>query len=255
MPLPMTPLLADFAVRLACGLALLLLITPWRIVPPPFFRTHAQIILGLLVLAALDISRAGLTPPALAIIGAAGLSYVATITWGLGLPRVALPVTVAIALVLVGVLVAASFAHGIEVWALNAARRLASAFLMGSTFTAMLLGHHYLIAPAMSITPLRRFVKCMAWGLGIRTVVAALSLWEWVQYSYAPSSTPGLAALSPLLLTIRWGMGFGGLALAIVMTWKTVEIRSTQSATGILYIAVIFVLLGELTAIYAPVMG
>lgn len=253
MPLPMIPLLADFAVRLACGLALLLLITPWRVVPPSFFRTHAQIILGLLVLAALDISRTGVSPPALAVIVTAGLSYLATITWGLGLPRVALPITDAIAVILVGVLVAASLAPGIEAWGLNAAGRVASAFLMGSTFTAMLLGHHYLIAPAMSITPLRRFVKCMAWGLGIRIVVASLSLWEWIQYSPAP--THGLAALSPLLLTIRWGMGFGGLALAIVMTWKTVEIRSTQSATGILYIAVIFVLLGELTALYAPAMG
>jgi hypothetical protein len=32
------------------------------------------------------------------------------------------------------------------------------------------------------------------------------------------------------------------------MTWKTAQIRSTQSATGILYIAMIFVLFGELTA-------
>ncbi len=32
------------------------------------------------------------------------------------------------------------------------------------------------------------------------------------------------------------------------MTWKTAQIRSTQSATGILYIAMIFVLFGELTS-------
>ena len=56
MPFPM---LADFAVRLACGLALLLLLAPWRIVPPAFFRTHSQVILGLLVLAALDLSHDG----------------------------------------------------------------------------------------------------------------------------------------------------------------------------------------------------
>ena len=43
-------------------------------------------------------------------------------------------------------------------------------------------------------------------------------------------------------------MGFGGTALATYLTWKTVEIRSTQSATGILYIALALVLFGELAA-------
>ena len=36
----------------------LLAIAPWRVVPPAFFRTHCQVILGLLVLAALDRDRA-----------------------------------------------------------------------------------------------------------------------------------------------------------------------------------------------------
>ncbi|SVC87867.1 uncharacterized protein METZ01_LOCUS340721, partial [marine metagenome] len=34
------------------------------------------------------------------------------------------------------------------------------------------------------------------------------------------------------------------------MTWKTVELRSIQSATGILYAAVVFVLFGETISIY-----
>ncbi|AGA27274.1 hypothetical protein [Singulisphaera acidiphila] len=252
MPIPTIPLLADFAIRLACGLALLLLATPWRIVPPSFFRTHSQIILGLLVLAALDMSRAGVNVPAGVVIGAAVLAYLATVTWGLGLPRLALPTTSVIVLATAGILVAVSRDARAEAWALTASGRLASAFLMGSTFTAMLLGHHYLTAPAMSISPLRRFVKCMAGGLGIRAFVAGLSLWFWLN---GPPGSNLSAGVSPLFLTIRWGMGFAGLALATVMTWKTVEIRSTQSATGILYIAVIFVLIGELTSLCSPAMG
>jgi hypothetical protein len=39
-----------------------------------------------------------------------------------------------------------------------------------------------------------------------------------------------------------------GAAIATFMTWKTAQIRSTQSATGILYITMIFVLFGELTS-------
>ena len=52
-------MLADFTIRLAFGLAVSLLCTSWRVVPLGFFRTQAQVILGLLVLAGLDHARAG----------------------------------------------------------------------------------------------------------------------------------------------------------------------------------------------------
>ena len=69
MPIPM---LADFALRLACGCAALLLLTPWRVVPPAFFRTHCLVMLGLLVLAGLDASRAGVGGPILVAVVTAG---------------------------------------------------------------------------------------------------------------------------------------------------------------------------------------
>ena len=244
MPFPM---LADFAIRLACGLALLLLIAPWRIVPPAFFRTHSQVILGLLVLAALDLSQDGVRGPVPAcVIAAAVLAFGASLVWGLGLPRVAVPITVLLVLDSGGVLVGVSRGGGGALWALNATGRLASSFLMGATLTAMLLGHHYLTAPAMSIEPLKRFVRCMAWGLGARVLLAALGWWLWHQ---GVAGSQGGGGVAPLFLLIRWGMGFAGPLLATVLTWKTVEIRSTQSATGILYIAMTLVLFGELSAL------
>jgi hypothetical protein len=244
MPIPM---LADFAVRLACGLAILLLIAPWRVIPPAFFRTHGQVILGLLVLAALDLSHAGVrgTLPVSVVAGAA-LAFVASVVWGLGLPRLAVPITALLVLASGGVLVAASHATGWEPWALNAAGRLASAFLMGATLSAMLLGHHYLTAPMMSITPLERFVRCMAWALGVRALLAALGWWLWHE---GLDGSHGAGQVSTFFLAIRWGMGIAGPALATLLTWKTVAIRSTQSATGILYIAMTLVLFGELTAL------
>ncbi len=45
------------------------------------------------------------------------------------------------------------------------------------------------------------------------------------------------------------GVGFVGPLVATVLAWKTVQIRSTQSATGILYIAMTLVLFGELTGL------
>ncbi len=117
---------------------------------------------------------------------------------------------------------------------------------MGSTLTAMLLGHHYLTAPAMSIDPLRKFVAAMAWSLAARTTLAGIGLWAWLSGSIGSSSGE---ADWPMFLAMRWGMGLLGPALATYLAWKTVQIRSTQSATGILYIAMTLVLFGEPTAL------
>ena len=46
---------------------------------------------------------------------------------------------------------------------------------------------------------------------------------------------------------MRWGLGFAARLCWASMAWQTARIRSTQSATGILYVVVIFCFLGELT--------
>ncbi len=241
MPLP---IFADFAIRLGGGLAAVLATTPWRVVPPRFFQTHCQVILGLAVLATLVASR----PPfqtsvfGLSLAGAA-LAFAASIAWGLGLPRLGVPLAIAIAATSAVTLGLTAEGAGPAVWTLNAASRLASAFLLGSTLTAMLLGHYYLTAPAMSIAPLRQFVGFMGGGLVVRAGLAALAiglLW---------SGMSGYGSISPLFLAIRWGMGIVGVGLATVLTWNTVKIRSTQSATGILYIAMTLLLFGELSSL------
>ncbi len=50
-----------------------------------------------------------------------------------------------------------------------------------------------------------------------------------------------------LWLPLRWGLGFLAPLLLGGMAWQTARIRSTQSATGLLYVVVIFCFLGELT--------
>jgi hypothetical protein len=52
-----------------------------------------------------------------------------------------------------------------------------------------------------------------------------------------------------LFLTLRWLSGLVGALLLTVMAWKTLRIPNTQSATGILYVAVIATFLGELTSL------
>jgi hypothetical protein len=241
------PMLAEFALRLAAGLAALLLITPWRIVPPAFFRTHCQVALGLLALAALSVGGGSPLRVALPLtIASAAFGFFGSVAWGLGLPRIAVPLTALVVATASAVLMAAAPGPSPALWAFNVAGSLTSATLLGSTLTAMLLGHHYLTAPAMSIDPLRRFVRFMGASLVVRVILSTIGVGIWASGRLPGGSDTGSLAL---FLTMRWVVGLAGTALATWMAWKTVEIRSTQSATGILYIAMTLVLFGELTSL------
>jgi hypothetical protein len=241
-------MLADFAVRMALGLAVSLLLTSWRAVPLPFFRTQAHVILGLLVLAGLDLARSdGQSWTLTLLVAGAVLAYLCAVAWGLGLPFLGIGAAAAIVLATLCWLGAGPNSVPIEVWALNTASRVSSGFYLGTTLTAMLLGHYYLTAPAMSIDPLTRLVGLVACALLTRALLAGVSLWV-LQHPSAGWSSPSCDSSSVMFLAARWGMGFVGAAVATYMAWRTARIRSTQSATGILYIAMIFVLFGELTS-------
>src|SRR5262249_54375253 len=106
-----------------------------------------------------------------------------------------------------------------------------------------LVGHFYLIAPAMSLAPLLRLLRALfAAGL-VRLAVAGAGLWHW-------TADPSLVNLETALwLVPRWGVGLVGPLALGWMAWEAAKIRSTQSATGILYVAVIFCFLGEMTGL------
>ncbi len=206
-------------------------------------------ILCLLVLAALDAFRpAGWNASVGILIACALLAYTATISWGLGLPRIALPATLLIALGSASWLILVSRASEPAIWAFNTTSRLSSGFLLGATLSAMLLGHHYLTAPTMSIDSLERFVQLMGWGLAARGLIALVGLYL-AHAGLAGPDASSFDSSSPLFFMMRWGMGFAGPVLATILAWKTVQIRSTQSATGILYVAMTLLLFGELTSL------
>ncbi len=247
------PLLADFAVMLAGGLAGILPLIASKSVPPAFFRTLCLVILGLYVLAVLNLAgveSADHSKTLLLAGGGAGLAFLASIAWGLGLPRIAIPFSMLIVGISGVLIVQAARVPTPDLWILNGLGRTASAALMGSSLTAMLLGHHYLTAPAMSIDPLRRLVRITVVTLVLRSLLAATALAVWFgldlisinQFSFVDD-------VPSLFLVMRWSMGLAVPALATYLSWETVRIRSTQSATGILYIGVALLLVGELTAL------
>jgi hypothetical protein len=244
---PMMTMPADFAIRLAGGLAAMLLITSWRQVPPAFFRTMNLVILGMLVAACL--TAMGVVPKTVLgpMIVASVLAYLASAFWGLGVPRIAIPLTISIVALSLGLLVWTSWSGATRgssgLMVLNTLSRISSAALLGSTLAAMLLGHHYLTAPAMSIDPLKRYVAAMAWTLPPRVVLASIAFVLTIKAGMAHE------AVSPLFLAMRWGMGVLGPAVATYLSWQTVRIRSTQAATGILYIGMTLLLFGELAGL------
>jgi hypothetical protein len=140
-------------------------------------------------------------------------------------------------------LVASRPAEGVSTWLGPAlADTVTSGMLLGTTFTAMLLGHWYLNTPTMKLQPLQRLVALMAVAVLVRAVVAASGLGMLV-----PAGDGG-ASLRYAFLALRWLAGLAGVLGLAAMTWQTLKIPNTQSATGILYVAVIFAFLGELSS-------
>ncbi len=121
-----------------------------------------------------------------------------------------------------------------------------SSLLLGTVTLAMILGHFYLVAPGLSIRPLKRESALFAASVAARGAFAAtMGL-----LTLATPNGPERLMEQVVFLLPRGLFGIVGPAIFAYMVWETVKIRSTQSATGILYVATAFVLFGELSAGY-----
>lgn len=122
-----------------------------------------------------------------------------------------------------------------------------SALLLGSVVAAMLLGHWYLVEPGLSIGPFKRLTilylgSCLLQGL----VVFGSTLFA---FFGGPFSKMTLAMYSYALIG-RIGLGIF-LPLSVgALVWETLKIPHTQAATGLLYVAILLVLAGELLGRY-----
>jgi len=238
-------ILTQFLFRLTFGLALSMALTSPRKVTSGYFRNHLYVLLGLNVLAALvaiaDREHFQLWPP----LAGAALSYAGAVAWLYEKRRAGIVILVLVAIVgLLGAWFAqppydSSAATTTAATVLRWLDAPTSGLLLGSTIAAMFLGHWYLNTPTMEIAPLERLIQLMAVAVIGRAVVCAAGL----ALAINVGSTP-----HPAFVVLRWLSGLmGALALA-VMAWKTLKIPNTQSATGILYVGVIAVFLGELTS-------
>jgi protein NrfD len=119
----------------------------------------------------------------------------------------------------------------------------------------MILGHFYLVVLDLPITALRRLTAGLVASLGLRAGVVGVALAGPSQAGYVEARliAGGLWSPDGIFVWMRLLFGIAGPLCLVWFIWKTVEIRSTQSATGILYVQLFLVMAGELLAQYLSV--
>jgi hypothetical protein len=124
-----------------------------------------------------------------------------------------------------------------------------SALMLGSVTVAWLLGHAYLTATKMTIAPLRHFSRMLSWAVAARILFMLMSLVIAWQVRGDPNS-PILwrVGQSWLIVVLRVGVGLLAVAVFAYMVADCVRLRSTQSATGILYFGSVMAYVGELAS-------
>jgi len=141
----------------------------------------------------------------------------------------------------------------LAVRALTAASFLTSSALLGGTCTAMVLGHWYLILPSMQVQHLQSIVKVHIASMIARILVVAAAVYVAVSTSppgLGPSFGRYITSVAGVFFWQRVLFGLCGPAVLSYLTWETAKIRSTQSATGILYVDFFTVVVGEVLAKY-----
>lgn len=236
-----------FALRLLTGLALFWRCLPTAKITSGFFRIQNLLVLGLAVLA----TAMMLSPAATAATllpsrcmpwltgGIALLAYLGSMLWLL--ERRAGGVRVAILILLTGLAaLAANVPRDAGTVLPSALDSLSAAAILGSLTGSMLLGHWYLTATGMSLDPLQRAVTVSLIAVLLRAGVVT-----WQQFT--PDS--GLNSLGNILIGLRWAAGIAGPLILVILTRRVLRYRNTQSATGVLFAAVILVFIGEAVAL------
>ena len=241
-------ILVEFLFRLTFGVAAAMCLTPSRWVTSGFYRVHLWVLLGIQTLAALPLYSAQSGPNRWQFwlaVTAATASYLGAVIW---MYERRLTGKIAIAIVaacsLAGcVLPVLGIPGKTVIWQL--ADRVTGGLLLGLVTTAMLLGHWYLNTPTMRLEPLKRLIVLLGASVLLRAAISGAGIGLELT---SGGNSGGLPQSSAMFLALRWLAGILGVAIMTVMTWQTLKIPNTQSATGILYAGVILAFIGELVS-------
>lgn len=123
---------------------------------------------------------------------------------------------------------------------------LVGSLSVGAVSVGMIWGHWYLVTPRLPERPLVHMTLLLLAVLAIQVVVTSVSLALPVRE--VPASAPELSLGQNPFLWMRIGAGLLFPLVLAWMAWQSSMIRATQSATGLLYIAMGAVIAGEVIA-------
>jgi hypothetical protein len=127
---------------------------------------------------------------------------------------------------------------------------LSSVGLLGITNYAMTLGHYYLVVPKLSERPL---IVCLQlfWAIIlIKIFWGGVEVARNGQYFQEGTNLGEGFIFNWIIVSMRWLWGYAALFILSIFTYKLCKIRSIQSATGVLYIMVFFVFVGEMISYF-----
>jgi len=176
--------------------------------------------------------------------------YLATL-WGEGGRLRARSYTAALVIGLAGVVANSILLKpsdfGLIAGALYGLTAITSSLVLGLVSGAMMFGHWYLIDPNLPVEYLRSFVRLLAVAL-----IADLAALGIVLMVLALTGGAAGAAVIGLLDShvglVLWRTLLGPVATLTLtwMAWQTLKVPQTMAATGLLYIAVMSALVGEM---------
>jgi hypothetical protein len=222
-------------------------LTSPRNVTGGYYRVHSYVLLGLGVLATLVAPRLDQYSLAPAICVAVA-AYLSAAAWHYNKAGPGLLLLLAVAGGAIWGAWQAAILPGADEtvstvrWLLWKVDPVTGGLILGTPMAAMLLGHWYLNSPGMQLAPLRKLVLLIAAATVFRIAVSAIG----IGLEFGQAGVPDTATM--LFLVLRWLAGLVAPLVLAFMTWKTLDIPNTQSATGILYVVVIVTFVGELTA-------
>ncbi|HVR86564.1 MAG TPA: hypothetical protein VMU54_19735 [Planctomycetota bacterium] len=247
--------LAVFLNLFALGMGAALIAVPYRQIGKYYFSFHSTMLLILVAVAVLvgqPWSLLGQGTAYMRVVAGLSMLYAALVLVQNVLVRAAegdLRVDALILPVSAGsvFIIMAAFgwtAYGTGTALLLTFHLLSGALVLGTSMVAMSTGHWYLANAQLSFDILIRLCKMFVLSIGIKSVVVAIYVaWRFEDYWR-------LEDFYKLVMGVRIAAGIV-LALALaLMSLSCAKRHANQSATGILYVAVVFVLIGETISLY-----
>jgi hypothetical protein len=135
-------------------------------------------------------------------------------------------------------------AYGTGAAVLLTVHLLTGALVLGTSMIAMSTGHWYLANAQLSFDILIRLCRMFVGAIALKSVVVLIyAIWRFEEYWR-------LEDFYKLVMGVRVAAGIVLAVALALMSLSCAKRHANQSATGILYVAVVFVLIGETISFY-----